>query len=415
MTQGQAAHAKHYAPSAAYAWLSCPAYAQVCIHYNDDDTAASTKGDEAHGWLEAALLFGILPDTDDPDMDMNVAEMVAWVKNKRKEYGKHCELYAEQRYDIPETGEFGTGDITFVTPDLIHIADYKNGYVPVDVKMNPQLLLYLCGAIAKFGERKRYLLTVLQPNYDHKDGPIRTYEVTQDNLEWFRQQVAWATAPHNRNLFQAGKHCKTSYCEHRGSCEVFQEWAKDNAADAYYPSEIGGMSNEQLSTALDHSDILQGLRDKLRGEAMRRIMQQDARIQGYKVVRGRKNRDFASDHGRAECYKALLDMGYEEKHLVETKTHRLGGLTIVEQSPLTVVGVERMVKQKFKTFGRGKWKKVWDEYMQPHVRDYTAGLTLERAIDGRDEHRQGSEFDVIPPEQPATDPFGLAGSNVHII
>jgi hypothetical protein len=133
-------------------------------------------------------------------------------------------VFAEEQYDIPETGEFGTADITFVSPEVLHIGDYKNGYVVVDVHGNKQMYTYLLGAIARHGSRGKYYISVLQPNASHIDGPIRTVEVTQADLDAWRAQIAWSIA--NEHVFVAGKHCKKSYCAHRGNCATFLEYAQ---------------------------------------------------------------------------------------------------------------------------------------------------------------------------------------------
>lgn len=86
--------------------------------YPYDESDASKKGDIAHNLLEDGILFGIQPDTHDPDMDLNVRGVLEWVQETRMAYGDNCALYAEQQYDIPETGEFGTADITFVSPSV---------------------------------------------------------------------------------------------------------------------------------------------------------------------------------------------------------------------------------------------------------------------------------------------------------
>lgn len=408
------AHAKYRAPSAAHRWLSCHASAFIVPQYPNNESEASLKGTATHALLDNALTFGIMPDTDDPDTDFNVRDAVKWVKDTAASYGKDCKVYAEQTYDIPQTGEFGTADVTLVTPKVLHIADYKDGFVPVGVKMNPQLLLYLLGAIAKHGERSRYFITVIQPNYDHADGPIRTYEVTIDNLEWFEIEVRSAMAEGAEERFAAGTHCKSTYCPHRGPCRTFQHWARTDAAKAWFPGEQNGLNDMELAQALDHSDTLQGIRDELRKEAMRRVLQQDKEIPGYKVCKSRVNREFKGDEGRAACYAALLQMGYEEAHLVQREAIQVGSIVIHEQKALTVPDVERMVKQQYKNFGRGKWKEVWDEYIQPHIRTESGSLTLTRAIDGRPAHRRGSEFgQIVPPAQSSQD-VGQVGQ-VNII
>jgi len=390
-------HAKTRPPSSAGRWIPCPGSATVCHLYPNESSSHSEKGDKAHLCLEDGIVFGIRPDTQDPDMDMNIYNVLDWVEARKKEYGAKCVVHAEQRYDIPETGEFGTCDITFVTPVIIHIADYKNGFVLTDAI--EQTMTYLLGAIAKYGERPAYRITVIQPNHNHRDGPIRTTEVSNDDVQAFRAQVAHSIGS---TEFVAGSHCKKTYCDHRGSCATFLAWCQTTGEDAWYPHEVNAISDGALAVALDHADTLHGVRDSYRKEAMRRIAQHDKRIPGYKLVKSRQQRDFAGEEGREGCYKALLDMGYGPDDLYEKKPFKVGSLTLNEHTALTVAGVERMVKQKYKTFGAGKWKKIWDEYFRPHVREFSGSLTLERETDGRPAHTRGSEFGaLIPPAHSA--------------
>jgi hypothetical protein len=289
-------------------------------------------------------------------------------------------MYGEQQLDIPETGEFGTTDTVLVTPSTLHIIDYKNGYVPVDVKMNPQLMLYLLGAIAKWGERKHYKLTIIQPNYVHVDGMIRHFEPSADDIEWFRKEVAYAMLSED---LVAGKHCKTSYCPHRGTCEVFNAWIPENLQLAWFPGEVNSMSDEQLSEALEQAEVLQGHRDQLRGEAMRRILHQDRNIEGYKIVKAKKDRDFASQKSQEAVYNRLSELGASPDELYT-------------KQPLSVAGVERVVKRLFKPQGRSAWMKGMDHVCPPEALLPTnQSLTLEKAIDGRKAHKRGSEFGAL--------------------
>lgn len=388
-------HAKSRPPSGAARWVPCPGSATVCGLYPNDSSTHSIAGDTAHELLENAIRFGIAPDTADADMDMNVRDVTDYVAERVKEYGEGTQVFAEQRYDIPETGEFGTCDITIVSFMVLHIADYKNGYVFTDAR--EQMLTYLLGAVARFGRRNSYRATVCQPNYNHRDGPIRTTDITPEELEVFRQQVLMAV---NSTEFVAGPWCKKTYCDHRGSCATFKVWCETTGEDAWFPHEVNAMDDETLAKALDHSDILHGVRDSYRKEAMRRIAQHDRHIPGYKLVRSRQDRDFAGEEGRAACYGALIELGFVEADLVERKPVEAGGFSVYEAKPLSVPGVERMVKQKYKSFKRGTWAKVWDERFRPHIREYSANLTLEREIDGRPAHTRGSEFgSLMPPQQ----------------
>lgn len=378
------AHAKYRPPSAAARWLSCGASTIIVDLYDHDESDHSIKGNLAHRLLEDGIRFGLDPECDDPDMYLNIRGVLNWVKETRAEYGKGCEVFAEQEYDIEETGEHGTCDITFVSPRVLHVADYKDGYVPVDEKMNPQMLCYLLGAIKKYGERATYRMTILQPNYPHRDGPYRTVEVTNEEIEWFRREVKYAMD--NPDEFKAGKHCKKTYCPHRASCQTFHAWARTDARVAWWPSDLNALDDMQLAQALDHADVIHGLRDELRKEAMRRMLNQDRMIPGYKIVKSRADRAFAGEEAREIVFNVARELGATDDDLYSRK-------------PETVAGVERFFKQKYKHFGNGAWKKAWDAQVQQYIRDFSGSLTLERDIDGRPAHTRGSEFGQL--EAPA--------------
>jgi len=375
-------HAEFRAPSAASRWLSCPGSVKVLATFDNPETEASIKGDVAHKLLEDAIVWGTVPDTGDVDMEYNVMLAQEYIENTYKEYKTSggCQIYAEQQLDIPETGEFGTADVILVTPRLIHIIDYKNGYVPVDINMNAQLMLYLLGAIHKWGERKTYKLSVIQPNYVHRDGMIRHFEPVENDLNWFRHEVGLALASEQ---ILAGKHCRNTYCPARGSCTVFHAWAQENLKLAYFPGEPTGMSDEELAKALEEAELLKGYHDNLRGEAMRRILQQNKRIEGYKLVKARQNRAFNDDRARDAAYENLKHFGIDDGELYD-------------KSPIGVAGIERIVKKIFKHHGRGAWMKAMDQIcpktlLQPE----NQSLTLEKTIDGRKEYKRGQEFDAL--------------------
>jgi hypothetical protein len=252
----------------------------------------------------------------------------------------------------------------------------------------------LLGAIAKYGERKHYKLTAIQPNYVHKDGMIRSFEPDINDLNWFKHEVGMAMAS---TSILAGKHCKTSYCPARGSCQTFLAWAQENCKLAWYPGEVNGMTDEQLSEALEQAEILSGYQDALRGEAMRRILHQNKAINGYKLVKARQNRTFADDTARNEVFEHLKEIGIKDHDLFE-------------HTPIGPAGVEKLVKRVFKHQGRGAWVKGM-EYVCPSsaLQPQNQSLTLAKAIDGRKEYKKGSEFDVIMPRTLATDATDVKG------
>jgi hypothetical protein len=372
------AHAKHRPPSSAARWLSCPGSVQVMGIYAGQDSDASIDGTAAHELLNTTIEWGVMPEWPDIEQAYRVMLAVEWIKETTAKYGK-CEAYYEQRLEIPETGEFGTCDAIFVTNSLIHIMDYKDGYVPVDINKNAQLMVYLLGAIAKWGERPAYRITIVQPKYVHRDGMIRTMDITPDDMAWFRGEVQSAMIHEH---FAAGKHCRKTYCPHRSNCETFLYWARDNLQDAWYPSDFNAMTDEQLGEALDHADILQGYRDQLRGEAFRRMARMDRQIPGYDLKKGKSTRAFSSEQAQKQVMERMVALGATESDLYE-------------RIPVTVAGVERFFKRRFKRDGRGAWLKPFTEAITGYVTGGDASLVVEKDIDGRKSWKKGGEFTAL--------------------
>lgn len=133
---------------------------------------------------------------------------------------------------------WGTGD--FIGIDLInrtlYIADYKNGYVSVEInkeqyvhalgktiKGNAQCVGYGLGALDTYylwDKVDRVITTIIQPNKPHVDGPIRTVTYTIDEMRmWqdaYRKSHEMSIKPGAPRI--AGNWCK--YCKGRATCSV---------------------------------------------------------------------------------------------------------------------------------------------------------------------------------------------------
>lgn len=404
------AHAKNRAPSAAKRWLSCPVSAYLAAMYPNDETDASLKGDYWHELMEDQITYGTLPPSVEPDAAEAMQDLYAYVLKRVSELGGpgKVQLYVEQRLDIPETGEFGTADIILVCDRLIEIIDEKSGYVPVNVKANPQLGIYLLGAIAKYGERKAYRLTIHQPNYDHIDGPIRSYDPDQEYIDWLRREIRYSME--NDQLCTPGKHCKETYCPHRGACEPFMGYVRTDLALGWQPSELKATDDNMLAVALDAADEISGWRNELRAEAMRRIINMDRKIDGYKVVKGRKQRAVLDPlklinavnqkMGTEWAAKLFPDLGWASEQLTGYLSGKSGPMP---DAVLKCLGTPKHIEDVIKAYAkahdapRGGWKNVYDAVVSEYIRETAMGLTLERAIDGRPAHKRGSELGSLVP------------------
>ncbi len=396
------AHAKNRPPSAAKRWLPCPFSATVAPLYQRDETDASQKGDHWHELMEIIITFGTLPLVCDPDAAEAMQELYNYVLKLFKAAGPDARIYVEQRIEITETGEFGTADIVIVSPTMIIVIDHKSGYVVVDVNYNAQMMTYLLGLIAKYGERPEYLVAIHQPNYDHIEGPIREYRPMPEAVAAFRDQVLWSMA--NPDHCAAGHWCKETYCEHRGACEAFRVYVQNDLALGWHPTELKGMSDADLSKALDASDQVNGYRAELRTEAMRRILNMDRHVEGYKLVKGRRNRvvtDAASlvasvyeGMGAEWAIRLFPDLAFMGAQL----EYALG-----DERVLKHIGTPKHIEDTIKQYARshylanGAWKTLYANVVGAYIRETAGGLTLEKAIDGRPAHRRGSEFGVLDP------------------
>lgn len=411
------AHAKNRPPSATKRWKYCSYSATVAALYPNEDTEASRKGDRWHELMEDQFTLGTLPLNCDPDAADTLQDFYDRITALFKEYpgGK---LYIERKLDIPETGEFGTADIIFVHPLILVIFDHKSGYVVVNVVLNDQMLTYLLGAIAEFGPRPKYLLGVHQPNFDHIDGPIREWEATEADVAAHRAAVLDSVANPDRVL--AGPHCKETYCPHRGACDAFKAYAMNDLSLGWHTSELKAMPDADLSKALDASDELAGWRTELRSEAMRRIMNMDRKIHGYKVVKGRRNRAVANHSSLILAVRDVLGIDWAKRLFpgMEWATSAIEaalmttGLVVPEEI-CKLLGTAKHVEDLLKQYARQNklpragWKQLYANVVGEYIRETAGGLTLERAIDGRPAHTRGSEFGVLGPANSQQTPIIL--------
>jgi hypothetical protein len=150
---------------------------------------------------------------------VEVGKMAAqWVFDLVKELGViTTRLEWKIKSDVvPEHG--GTVDVCLVTPELIHIVDYKFGRVEVNPEGNKQLLSYLCLVRQEFGPRPVYRATIAQPS----NWPPETAEFTDEDLDDHLVDVIYASTQDHK---QAGQHCQ--YCHLLGSCAVQAKALRD--------------------------------------------------------------------------------------------------------------------------------------------------------------------------------------------
>jgi hypothetical protein len=379
--------------------------------YPNDKSLQSLKGDRWHEYMDTLITFGTLPLATDADAAEELEVLNDYVKARVRYMGPGTRTFIEQRVDIPESKSWGTADIILVSPQELEVIDEKSGYVPVKVDLNEQLMNYLLGAINLYGPRPKYTITIHQPGYDHVLGPLRSYDPQEAEIEDFRERIKASLKA--KDTVVAGPWCKETYCPHRGACRAFHDYTKTSLAIGWHTSEVKAITDGQLAMALDASDELGGYRTELRVEAMRRILNMDRLIDGYKVVKGRRSRSVINP--QALVHNVTLQLGalWAARMFPDTNFWRdaleaeLAYVRDIPEEILKLLGTPKHIEDVIKSYARqtgmsvrGGWKNVYDAVVGPYIRETANGLSLEKAIDGRPTHKRGSEFGTV--EDPAT-------------
>jgi len=219
-------------PSQSNKWLYCPAYRRrkAAMQSDDRSSPAAEEGTLAHSFLEIALNnlkeHGHTGDWEvdcSDDMTDNLNSVIQYILAVYDDMGPDAEIYAEQKLDYGDQFGymelFGTADVIVLNKNTIYVGDLKYGFGQVGVNGNTQLLIYLSGAVAKYGPRPYYTIGVLQPRGNNIDGPIRKVSVTHTELVEFNVKLFEGIAKSYSNKPGCvGSHCH-NWCQVLPVCE----------------------------------------------------------------------------------------------------------------------------------------------------------------------------------------------------
>ena len=306
-------HAK-YSPSAAKRWLNCYGCIKLCSKIKPQKpTKYTVEGVVAHDLAEQVLRGKVknpktkIGDTVEKDgfiieitEEMYDAIMiyVSTIASEMKKYGVSREnLHIEVKFksDHISKDHGGTADAVLEIPfTKIITYDFKYGAgTPVEVEKNEQQSCYASGAYHVLDcDCHEVEFVIVQPRYDHSDGPVRRWETDVDYLREFEARVIEAIKESSKKNapLSPGYWCKQAFCPARAQCPALKEQAK-RIAEADFtpvvnfdPKAPAACNATELSFLMSMADLLTNYLKEIKKHAQQ-LASQGMVIPGYKLVK----------------------------------------------------------------------------------------------------------------------------------
>lgn len=328
-------------PSAAHRWMLCPGSVALEAGRPDEGREEAASGTLSHA-MAAAVLRGDEPDaaafvgrTMEADgctfvVDEDRAERVQTYVDRLREYAALAdEVRIEQPVDVSaftaEAGAQGTPDAVVIVGDELQIHDLKDGFVRVAAAHNPQLMLYALGAAyAMATPVARARLVIHQPRIGHLDEWVCSIDELArfaDEVETARKMVEIARKDRARGVpldqFLRPGEAQCHYCRAKAVCPALAghvEQAVLPGLEAIASGPAAPALSTDLSTALRAVPLVRMWCEAVEEEA-RRVMLAGGKIDGFKVVRGRKGARTWSNAEEAEKMLKSFRLNSDEMYV----------------------------------------------------------------------------------------------------
>jgi hypothetical protein len=199
---------------------------------------------------------------------------------------------------------FGTADAIVVYGPLMRVIDLKTGGgVRVEAEGNTQLLCYALGAYLKYApvyDIETIVVTIVQPPMNSID----SWTITLDELLSFAEELkrAYVAIQNEPNKYVASeKACK--WCHARVKCPEMKRLAGEAAA-----LDFAGLEPDSVDEWMPKLTLLKSFIEAVEAKAKDTLLNGGI-VKGYKVVEGRKSRDWA-DGAATELW--LKQQGYDD-------------------------------------------------------------------------------------------------------
>lgn len=313
-------------PSGATRWASCAGSVRLTMNEENKTNAMAQRGTDIHQLGEMMLKgetfeVGVsvpreLHGDDKPSMFWANADMVEEATNYCNYVhdlatDPSAEILAEAKVVIiPEYDVNGHIDATVINNKTLHIVDLKTGRGEVSAEENMQLQLYALGTLDEhdmFYDFDTVVLHIVQDNAMISN--THSWETTPEDLEDFRE---WITE-RARLALQEDSICTPSekacqWCSHASKCEGLME----EVTGAFEMVEDDVKSDTNLS--IDVISFIMSKR-KMFDTAMKayegRIedeIRQGNDVEGFKLVKGRKNKRWVNENEAYDKLKTWLPL-----------------------------------------------------------------------------------------------------------
>jgi hypothetical protein len=292
--------------------LCSPSYTQKRVAEWTEVTASSGFGTEVQEDMERYMV--------------EYGDLIEECMNRHE----NTSLFLEQRYETGVPEVWGTADAVVASAHHVEVIDLKYGMgIRVSAEDNPQLMFYGLGALEFFdvvGSIETVGMTIFQPRLGH----ISRFEMTADDLREWRDTVA-TPAAHQALSDDAPFHpsegaCR--FCPAAGTCRARVELVLTDfrEPDLLSPVEV----SEQLHRVKD----IRAWCDAIEASALDLAYTQKIEIPGWKVVRSNGRRSIPDQE---QAIKKLVEAGYEEDEVADSKLKTLGALEkLIERDKRTL-------------------------------------------------------------------------------
>ena len=350
-------------PSSSKRWMTCSGSVNFInsLDLKDVKSKFAAEGTVAHEVHEKALLAGndaavyignkMVADgfkfTVTEPMAEAVQTSLDYVRGRiesHEEWGYTVEMRVEVKASLKYLGipglDGGTSDVVLLVWDgdilvEVEVIDYKHGAgVAVEAEHNTQALCYALGSVQpvseKVTDKTNIRITISQPRAIHKDGPIRVWEITALDLDfWSGNELipkANATQDEDAPLVPSDDGCR--FCPAAGQCPALykktQEIAIADFAEDIIPKPEA-MTSDQKKVVMAHAEMLRSFIVAVENQVKLEMDHGSKDYNGeYKLVYKTVHRKL-TEEGKDIDFSPLYDY-LEEDELYEQNMISLGGI-----------------------------------------------------------------------------------------